>query len=141
MSEAARRDHFPDIRVVRFCGEGGAGAEENREDEPPKGSKAWKFVADPALKKNVSPQASATLTALKKRYRSLQGAVDAGWRFVDGDGVDVKPGKMSGPLSAWKSTSELRYSTPSSRHGRGENVGIATPSSRRSYGDNIASMA
>ena len=103
--------------------------------EPPKGGKAWKFVADPALKKNVSPQASATLTALKKTYKSLQGAVDAGWRFVDGDGVDVKPGKMSGPHSAWKSTSELRYSTPSSRHGRGENVGIATPSSRRSYGD------
>ena len=50
--------------------------------EPPKGGKAWKFVADPAL---------------KKRYKSLQGAVDAGWRFVDGDGVDVKPGKMSGP--------------------------------------------
>ena len=90
--------------------------------EPPKGGKAWKFVADPALKKNVSPQASATLTALKKTYKSLQGAVDAGWRFVDGDGVDVKPGKMSGPLSAWKSTSELRYFTPSSRHGRGENV-------------------
>ena len=29
--------------------------------EPPKGGKAWKFVADPALKKNVSPQASVTL--------------------------------------------------------------------------------
>ena len=36
-------------------------------------------------------------SGLKKRYKSLQGAVDAGWRFVDGDGVDVKPGKMSGP--------------------------------------------
>jgi hypothetical protein len=48
--------------------------------EPTKGGKAWKFVADPALKKNVSPQASATLTALKKKYKSLQGAVDAGWR-------------------------------------------------------------
>ena len=45
----------------------------------------------------ISTQASATLTALKKKYKSLQGAVDAGWRFVDGDGVDVKPGKMSGP--------------------------------------------
>ena len=61
------------------------------------GRQGLKFVADPALKKNVSPQASATLTALKKTYKSLQGAVDAGWRFVDGDGVDVKPGKMSGP--------------------------------------------
>ena len=29
--------------------------------------------------------------------RISKGAVDAGWRFVDGDGVDVKPGKMSGP--------------------------------------------
>ena len=26
LSEAARCDHFPDIRVVGFCGEGGAGA-------------------------------------------------------------------------------------------------------------------
>jgi hypothetical protein len=32
MSEAARRDHFPQVRVVRFCGEGGAGAEEGREE-------------------------------------------------------------------------------------------------------------
>ena len=31
-AEAARRDHFLDVRVVRFCGEGGAGAEEDRED-------------------------------------------------------------------------------------------------------------
>ena len=28
--DATRRDHFPDVRVVRFCGEGGAGAEEDR---------------------------------------------------------------------------------------------------------------
>ena len=116
MSEAARRDHFPDIRVVRFCGEGGAGAEENREDEPPKGSKAWKFVADPALKKNVSPQASATLTALKKRYKSLQGAVDAGWRFVDGDGVDVKPGKMSGPHFFIKPGGSVAMSSTTALH-------------------------
>ena len=32
MSEAARRDHFPQVRVVRFCGEGGASAEQNRVD-------------------------------------------------------------------------------------------------------------
>ena len=32
MSEAARRDHFPQVRVVRFCGEGGAGAEEDRDE-------------------------------------------------------------------------------------------------------------
>ena len=31
-ADVARRDHFPDVRVVRFCGEGGAGAEEDRED-------------------------------------------------------------------------------------------------------------
>ena len=30
--DAARRDHLPDVRVVRFCGEGGAGAEEDREE-------------------------------------------------------------------------------------------------------------
>ena len=32
LSEAARCDHFPDIRVVGFCGEGGAGAEEGRDE-------------------------------------------------------------------------------------------------------------
>ena len=32
LSDAARRDHFPDVRVVRLRGEGGAGAEEDREE-------------------------------------------------------------------------------------------------------------
>ena len=84
--------------------------------EPPKGGKAWKFVADPALKKNVSPQASATLTALKKKYKSLQGAVDAGWRFVDGDGVDVKPGKMSGPHFFIEPGSSVAMSSTTALH-------------------------
>ena len=35
LSDAARRDPFPDVRVVRFCGEGGAGAEEDRERRRP----------------------------------------------------------------------------------------------------------
>ena len=30
--EAARRAHFSYVRVVRFCGEGGAGAEEDRDE-------------------------------------------------------------------------------------------------------------
>ena len=32
LSEAARRDHFPQVRVVRLRGEGGAGAEEGRDE-------------------------------------------------------------------------------------------------------------
>ena len=32
LSEAARRDHFPDVGVGRLRGEGGAGAEEDREE-------------------------------------------------------------------------------------------------------------
>ena len=31
-SKAARRDHFPQVRVVRLRGEGGAGAEEDRDE-------------------------------------------------------------------------------------------------------------
>ena len=30
--DAARRDHFPDVRIGRLRGEGGAGAEEDREE-------------------------------------------------------------------------------------------------------------
>ena len=32
LSDAARRDHFPDVGVGRLCGEGGAGAEEGRDE-------------------------------------------------------------------------------------------------------------
>ena len=32
LSEAARRDHFPDVRVGPARGEGGAGAEEDRDE-------------------------------------------------------------------------------------------------------------
>ena len=73
---------------------------------------AWRSTC----KKNVSPQASATLTALKNKYKSLQGAVDAGWRFVDGDGVDVKPGKMSGPHFFIEPGSSVAMSSTTALH-------------------------
>ena len=39
-AEAARGDHFPDVRVVRVRGEGGAGAEEGRDEAPRRRSRA-----------------------------------------------------------------------------------------------------
>ena len=45
-----------------------------------------------------------------------EGAVDAGWRFVDGDGVDVTPGKMSGPHFFIKPGGSVAMSSTTALH-------------------------
>ena len=55
---------------------------------PPLPSKAsWSFVT--SVEKRVSPQMSATLTALAERYGTLDAAVKDGWRFVNPDVASV----------------------------------------------------
>ena len=60
LSDAARRDHFPDVRVVRFCGEGGAGAEEDRD------TTSRRRAARPG---SSSPTRPSRRTSARKRAR------------------------------------------------------------------------